>query len=159
MALALQTEKWMESFTAKDYENSADNLFKEQPFILSMIVGYYFDLPQHQHSEIVRFYILIWGYYKRKGNLKKIKITEQDFDKVQNRHVKMLKYLESETDQKEIDKIHLNDLKNVKSIGLFSLILTRFTQSSVLSELEKRKQAILLIGIKSTIECLDAISK
>jgi hypothetical protein len=134
-----------------------DEVCKWQPFFFSVILDYRHDLTPHQHNEMIKLYLLIWEYFKTKKNVFDQKITQEEFEKLQNRNIQMLKYVSGEKNQLEIMKIYAKDLENIKSKELFAVIAMRYLDTPVLYNLEEKSKAILLIGLKCFIECFEAI--
>jgi len=141
-----------------DYVNSvSDDIFKRQPFFLAVLLGHRFDVSETELEEIMKIYFLIWDYFKLNNKIPTKKITEQNFVKVQNRHVQMLKYGEGEPKEKDKMNVYANDLQNLKSKSLLAAILYRFKNRPVLINMGEEKKSFILIGIKSSIECFETL--
>ena len=136
-----------------EYVNEiSDETFKQQPFFLTVLLGYHLDTSPEELEEIMKIYFLIWEYFKQNKNIPKKRVTETYFDKIQNRNIQMLKYVEGEHEEDERLKIYSNDLQNLKSKALFTAILYRYINRPVLKKMGKEKKGIILVGIKSFIE-------
>jgi len=141
-----------------EYVNEiSDEIFKYQPFFVTVLVGYHIDVSPEELEEIMKIYFLIWEYFKQNKNVKTKKVTEAFFENILNRNIQMLKYVDGETEQHEIQKIYVNDLQRLKSKALFAEIFHRFNSRPVLLKMEKPLNAIILLGIKSFIECFETI--
>jgi hypothetical protein len=42
-----------------------------QPFLLSLLLGYQYDLNTRELDEIIKLHLIIWEYFKDKWNIKK----------------------------------------------------------------------------------------
>jgi hypothetical protein len=105
----------------------------------------------------MKIYFLIWEYFKQNKKIPTKKITESDFEKIQNRNIKMLQYTQGELEPNGTLKIYSNDLQNLKSKALLAAILFNFNNKPVLSKMQTGKKGIILVGIKSFIECFETI--
>ena len=54
-------------------------------------------------------------------------------------------------------KIYASDLSNLKSKALYAAVVKRYNEREVLLKMDVRKRGLILIGIKSFIECFDTI--
>ena len=132
-------------------------VYKKQPFLLSLLLGYTMDLERDELDEIMKVIFMIWEYFKDNTNIQKHKVTEQQFEKIQLRNIHMLKYFEGETDQFEQNKILESDIGHLSSKALLTLVLFRFNEREVLVRMNIKTKGIILIGMKTLIECFDEI--
>jgi len=141
-----------------EYINSvSDEIFNTQPFFLTVLLGYRFDITKKELEEIMIIYFLIWEYFKIKKKLPIKKITEMDFEEIQNRNIQMLKYSVGELSLNDKLKVYSNDLKYFKSKSLLAAIIYKFQNRSILIKMDENNKNSILIGIKSFIECFEAI--
>ena len=141
-----------------DYVNSvSDDIYKRQPFVLSVLLGYHSDVTPLELEEIMKSYFLIWEYFKDNKNVQTKKITKKLFEKIHDRNISMLKYAEGESSGQQTI-IYINDLQNLKSKALMAAILFRFNNQPNLSDLEVEMKGMILIGFKTFIECFEIIS-
>lgn len=141
-----------------EYINSVSaEIFNLQPFFLTVLLGYRFDVTEKELDEIMTIYFLIWEYFKINKTLPIKKITEVDFEKTQIRNIQMLKYSEGESSNDDRMKVYSNDLKYLKSKSLLGAIIYKFNNSPILIKMNETKKNIILIGIKSFIECFETI--
>lgn len=132
-----------------------DEIFKKQPFMLSMMLGYNLDTTPRELEEILKIYFLIWEYFKKYKKQDTKKITKKQYLKVETRHIKMLQYLEGENDEKEKKDIYANDIENMQSKALLTAVIVRFNVRPVMLNMSLRMRGIIFIGIKSCIECFE----
>jgi hypothetical protein len=128
-----------------------------QPFLLSILLGYRFDLKPEEHGEIIKIGLLIWEYFRENKNIRNKKLTEQHFERIQKRNLGMLKYLEGESDPAELLNITAIDLEYLKSKALLSGIFYRFDTQPIFMKIDSGTRGTILIGMKSIIECLEEI--
>ncbi len=69
----------------------------------------------------------------------------------------MFQYAEGEPEINDRLKIYSRDLHNLKSPALLTAVLFRCNNRPVLSKMDEKKKGIILIGIKSFIECFETI--
>lgn len=141
-----------------DYVNSiSDEIFRCQPFFLTVLLGHRIDVSMEELDEIIKIYILVWEYFRLKPNIQTKKLTEPNFNKILKKNIKMIKYSEGES--KEIDKLEIFafDLQNLKSKSLITSVFFRFKERPTLLNMDIQKKGSIMIGIKSFIECFEAI--
>lgn len=142
----------------KEYvDKESDIIFKKQPFLISLLLGYHDDLKELELEEIMRIIFLIWEFFKYHNQINQTKISESQFSRIQQRNIYMLKYYEGEQGQKASMELISNDLKNLKSKSLFGGIVFQFFEKTPLLEMEIEDRGIILIGLKSLIECFEEI--
>jgi hypothetical protein len=133
----------------------SDEIFQRQPFFLTVLLGYRLDVTTEELEEIMKIYFLVWEYFKVKKKVPTKKVTEADFEKVQSRHIEMLKYAEGESDQKEISNVYAHDLEKIVSKSLLTVVLFRYNTRPVLIKMDEQSKGVILVGIKSFIECFE----
>jgi hypothetical protein len=141
-----------------DYVNSvSDELFKRQPYFLNILLGHRADLSLVELEEIMKIYFLVWEYFKLNQNLKTKQVTEAYFNKVQDKNIQMLRYAADEPKEKDKLEIYSFDLQSINSKSLLTAIFMRFNERPNLLNLNYEKKAVIMIGIKSFIECFETI--
>ncbi|SEG50895.1 hypothetical protein [Algoriphagus boritolerans] len=135
-----------------------DELYQYQPFILSLIMGYQPDLNQSEFEEVAQVYLIIWEFFKGKNNVKKKKLTINRYEEIEKNNIHFFRYLEL-SDKKDRDFASTNDLQNQASKALLAVIFQRFTSRPILLGMNQDHRAIILVGLKSTIEGLEEITK
>ena len=134
-----------------------DEMNQYQPFLLSILLGYRFDLKPEEHGEIIKIGLLIWEYFRENKNIRNKKLTEQHFERILKRNLEMLKYLEGESDPAELLNITGSDLDHLKSKALLSGTFYRFDTQPILMKMDSGTKGTILIGMKSIIEFFEEI--
>lgn len=147
----------IDNLSSEDVNILSDEIFKQQPFFLTVLLGYRLDVTSEEFEEIMKIYFLIWIYFRSKKNVQTKPVTENYFEKIQDRHIKMLKYVEDETAENDKINIYSNDLANIKSKTLLTVVLYRYNSRQTLIKMNKKSKGIIFIGIKSFIECFETI--
>lgn len=163
------------TFTAKDYsetselaglirkidtsdaeyvERISDEIFKYQPFFLTVVLGYRMDISSQELEEMMRIYLLVWEYFKSNKNLPKKKVTQTQFEEVQRRNMYMLHYSEGESEESR-DKIYTDELQNLNSKSLWAAVHFRYNTRPVLVNIDSEIKGIILIDILSFIQCFE----
>ena len=141
-----------------DYVNSiSDEIFRCQPFFLTVLLGHRIDVSMEELEEIMKIYFLVWAFFRLKPKVQTIKLTESNFNKILNRNIKMLKYSEGESKERDKLEIFAYDLHNLKSKSLMASIFLRFDERPMLLKMDIQKKGSIMIGIKSFIECFEKI--
>lgn len=153
-----QLIKKIELIDEKYINQETDIISQKQPFLISLILGYRFDLNLHELEEIVKIIFIIWEYFKNFEQIHKIKVSEKQFEKIQQRNIHMLKYFEGENGENAQYNLVKSDLRHLHSKALLTGIFFQFNHKKSLIEMDNEEKGILLIGMKSLIECFDEIN-
>jgi hypothetical protein len=136
-----------------DYiDSESDKIYKNQPFLLSLILGYRLDLKPNELDEIIKIIFMIWEYFKNKVNKA---INEEQFETVHRNTAYFYKYLEEENVEIEKSNLIENDINSIKSKSLLAALLYRFRSQKTLIEMNEETRGILIIGMKSLIFCFE----
>ena len=146
--------KDIESIDPIAAEKMLDEIFMSQPFLISLLLGYRLDLIKEELDEITKILFVIWRFFNQ-ANVQSRKITAESFEKLQLRNIQMIKFLEGE--EKAVDRYATisSDLSQLKSKALFSVVFLRFDTRESLQKLEISKKGMVLLGLKSLIECFE----
>lgn len=142
----------------EEYVNKeSDIISQKQPFLISLLLGYRFDLKELELEEIMKIIFLVWEYFKNSYQVEKTKISESQFERIQQRNIHMLQYFEGEQGQSAKLELIASDLGHLKSKSLFTGIIFQFNQKATLLGTKNETRGIILIGLKSLIECFEEI--
>jgi len=142
------------------YANSElDIIFQQQPFLISLILGYKIDLKAEEQEEMIKIIFIIWEYFKHSKVVNRIKISQSIFEKIQLRNTHLLKYLEGAPGQEEKSKVVASDLAHLNSKALLSGLFLRFNTQIDLNTMNAETKGILMLGMKSLVECFEEIEK
>lgn len=140
------------------FHQVSDEIYKYQPFFLTVLLGYRLDISLDELDEIMNIYFLTWEYFKANKNLRIRKVIKSDFENIQRKNVQMLKYSEGEPTPNEMNLVFTNDLQNLKSKALFGAIILKALENPILSAMDMKMKGYILIDIKSFIECFESIA-
>lgn len=143
----------------KTLEQVTDEIYRHQPFLISLFMGYKDDVDMLQLDEVLRVLIIIWLFFKEHENVKSSKITVNTFEARQMKNVRFLKYLDGEPSKQDQDNIIDANLGALESKALFTAVLFKFKEGPALKKLHPEPSGIMLLGMKSLIECFEDISK
>jgi len=149
--------KRIDHIDARCADTVSDEIFQRQPFFLSVLLGYHFDVSKEELEEIIKVYFLIWEYFRSNPNVQKKQVTQDYFEKIQAKNIEMLKYSMGEPDERAKGKVYSYDLQKIKSKSLWTAVLFRFDNRSVLQKMNTEIKGMILIGMKSYIECFEAL--
>ncbi len=153
-----QLIKKIELIDEKYVNEESDIISEKQPFLISLILGYRFDLKPLELEEIMKVIFLIWEFFKKYPQTEIAKITETQFMRIQQRNVYMLKYFEGEQSSNSKLEVISADLENLYSKSLFTGVIFQFNQKVELLNMNNEKRGIILVGLKSLIECFEEIT-
>jgi hypothetical protein len=140
-----------------EYVNTISaEIYDRQPFFLTVLLGYRFDVLPEELDEIMRIYFLIWEYFKKDPNIQKKKVGEENFNIIQRRHIQMFKYAGGESEDAKL-LLYSDDWNSLRSKALVAAIIFQFTERPVLTKMNVERKAIILVGIKSFIECFEGL--
>ena len=108
-------------------------------------------------EEIIKIYLLIWEYFKNNPKVQRVKITEKSFVDRCLKNAHMFNYVEGEQDNQIKKEIYTNDLLRIKSKTLLAMTLLRFDTRPILLEMNSEIKVMIMVGIKSFIECFEAL--
>lgn len=157
MAIAADILKKIDTLENSDLETIWEEMYNQQPFFLSLLLGYEFDVTKAEHEELIKIYLLIWKYFKALKRIPQKKITQKFYEKNQRKTLNMLKYSEGEPNQQAQREIYFNDFMNIKSKSLWACIFYIFQKQAVLSKMTEKKKGDIMIGLKSLIVALETI--
>lgn len=150
--------KFCDTADLKTLEQVADQIYRYQPFVISIFLGYKDEVDIYQHDEILRILIIIWSFFKDRKNVKSTQITEKQFEARQRKNVAFLKYLQGEPRQAQ-PQTTADNLGALKSKALFTAVLFKLKEGPALKEVDAELSPIILLGMKSLIESFEELSK
>ncbi len=153
-----QLIKKIELIDEKYVNEESDIISQKQPFLISLILGYRFDLKPFELEEIMKVLFLIWEFFNKHRQTEIAKITESQFIRIQQRNIHMLKYFEGEQSRKSKLEVISADLENLNSKALFTGVIFQFNQKVALLNMKNETRGIILVGLKSLIECFEEIT-
>lgn len=152
-----QLIKKIELIDEKYVNRESDIIYQKQPFLISLMLGYRFDLKELELEEIMKIIFLIWEFFKNNSQIQQTKVSESQFMKIEKRNIYMLKYFEGEQGKNAKMEFISNNLENLKSKSLFAGIIFQFNEKTALLNMKNETRGIVLVGLKSLIECFEEI--
>ncbi len=145
----------MEVIDANYVNSEMEIIFKKQPFFISLIMGYQLDSSPAELEELMKVILIIWEYFKTDQKFEYKKVTQEQFEKMQERNIELLKYIEGENSIKEKDLVMEYDVSHIKSKGLLTGIHFCLNTKSGFKGISPVRRGMLLIGMKALIECME----
>lgn len=142
----------IEQIDGKYVNKESDLISKKQPFLISLLLGYRFDVKKLELEELMKIIFLIWEYFKTSPQIGKTKISKSQFERIQKRNVHMLKYFQGEQGQSAQLELIASNLEHLKSKVLFSEVIIQFNKKDALLNMNGETKGIILVGLKSLIE-------
>jgi len=155
--LVAQLIKKIELIDEKYVNEASDIISQKQPFLISLILGYRFDLKENELEEIMKIIFLIWEFFKNHSQIEQIKVSESQFMRIQQRNIHMLKYFEGEQGKNAKMEFISTDLENFNSKSLLTGIIFQFNEKIALLDMQNETRGIILVGLKSLIDCFEEI--
>jgi len=141
------------------FDSESDVIHKRQPFLISLIMSYHRDLKPDVFEEMAKVVFIVWEYFKLRNKIKRKKITQTQFEKIELRNFQMLKYLEGESDALERLKVIDSDFDHLNSKTLFAGIRLIFDTRDTFVKMETHDKGFLLLDMKCLIECFEKIER
>jgi hypothetical protein len=148
---------FVDQMDISSFDKESDVLYQKQPFFLSLILGYNFDINKAELGEVIKVIYIIWEYFKGHEKAMKIQVTKQQYERIMARNAHMLKYMEGEPMAKQKSATIGSDLDHLKSKALLTRIFFRFKTNKTLLGIQSEKAGIILIGMKTLIQCMEEI--
>ena len=147
--------KKVEKIDLQEANNISERIVKNQPFIMSLLIGYKFDVKEEALNDIMKMLFVIYLYFEKKTEINKKQINSREFEKCQNQNIQFLKYFSGE--QNSNDKLETNKqyLANLKCKNLFTGILVMSNTQKDFKRINRELKGIILIGMKTLIDCLE----
>jgi len=115
------------------------------------------DLSAEELGPLVNLYIAIWEYYKSNANVRAVPITQKTYEMVEDKNMRMLNNFEKMASDGKQDFL-VNDLNKVDSKALLAAVFLQFRENKALRSMNIQTKGMLLIGLKSVIQCFDELS-
>ena len=148
--------KKVDKIRSTEASEISDRIVKNQPFIMSMLIGYKFDVKEEELNDIMKMLFVIYLYFEKKTDVNKKQINSKEFEKYEKRNIQFLKYFSGESikgNQLETNDQYLSNL-NYKS--LFTGILFMSNTQIGLKKMKSETKGIVVLGMKTLIDCLEA---
>jgi hypothetical protein len=136
--------------------NVSDRIVKNQPFIMSLLIGYKFDVEEDQLNDVMKMLFIIYLYFENKTNIGAKKIGPKEFEKYEKRNIQFLKYFSGEQNNKSQLEVNKQYLSNLKCKSLFTGILAMANTQISLKKMNSELKGIIVMGMKTLIDCLES---
>jgi hypothetical protein len=134
-----------------------DVVYRQQPFVISLLLGYRIDLEELELEEMTKVILLIWEFFKNEQRIKQVKISEFQFERIHRRNIYMLKYFEGEIGEGAKMRLVSSDFENLRAKSLLTGVLAQFDLKAAFLDMKGETRGTVIIGLKSLIECFEEI--
>ncbi|WP_367390126.1 hypothetical protein [Lewinella sp. LCG006] len=138
-------------------EKVVDQIYTHQPFVVSLFLGYKDDVDMFQLDELLRILIVIWLFFEDHPRVKQKRITQKMFEARQKKNVTFLDYMDGEPSQSAKNQLVAENLKALHSKELWTMVFYKFKEGAALKTLDPQLSGIILIGMKSLMECFEEV--
>ncbi len=140
-----------------EYVNlESDLIYKQQPFLISLILGYRVDLETEELELVTKCIFVIWEYFKSNDTVKRIKIVDEQFDRIHERNFHLLRYFEKESKKGKLELV-TRDLEHLKAKALYASMMHMLQIQNPLANSLAKTRSVVLVGMKCLIECFEEI--
>ena len=148
--------KKVENIGLAEASGISERIVKNQPFIMSLLIGYKFDVEEDQLNDIMKMLFVIYLYYEKYGKVNKKQINSREFEKFQSRNIQFLKYFSGEQNAENELETNKQYLSNLRNKSLFTGILLMSNTQKSFKRMKEETRGIILIGMKTLIDCLES---
>ena len=138
--------------------SESDLIYKQQPFLISLILGYRVDLKPKNFELATKCIFVIWEYFKSNDAVKRIAITKEQFDRIHEKIFYLLQYFEKETNEGKVELLEF-DFGKLKSKALYAGLMGIFEDQNPSNKKDSEAIATLSVGMKCLIECFEELGK
>ncbi len=133
----------------------SERMLKNQPFMMSLLIGYKFDVEEEALNDIMKIIFVIYLYFERLKKTNKKQLNSFEFEICQSKNLQFLNYFSGEENDKNKIKINKKYLSNLRSKSLFTGVLVMATTQNGFKRMNGELRGIVLIGMKTLIDCLE----
>lgn len=134
----------------------SERVVKNQPFIMSMLIGYKYDVKGAQLDDIMKMLFVIYLFFEKYSkSINSRQIDSIQFESILTRNKHFLKYFsEEKTNQGQLE-LNKQYLSNLRAKSLFTGILVMSKTLVNFKQINADSKGIILIGMKTLIDCLE----
>ena len=150
-----RTWKEMSTMSPLNYPKLINKFSKEQPFILTYLIAVDGQQFNEDERELLLYLgVVIWMMMSR-GNNPLPKVTEKMIDDAEEKNIKMLEYLEgeTETDFYEMTDTILQDYNQPEVLRYVVEALMEDDDEDV--DIQEENIGLMMIYLKTVIDCFD----
>ncbi len=131
----------------------------KQAYFAASVMQLTGDLEPEASEDMLSLYLAVWGLFLQYPGCCETEVTQQQFERVQQRNISMFNYLEEEDDIKLFGQVVHDDHKRLKNEAIMQYVSHCFQTLPSLIQMEMNDYCVQLIGIKSFIECFEEIAE
>jgi len=148
--------KEVDKIGLKEASEISDRIVKNQPFIMSLLIGYKFDIEEEQLNDIMKMLFVIYLYFERKTDISKNQINAKEFKRFEKTNTQFLKYFSGESTRERQLETNEQYLSNLNYKSLFTGVLFMSNTQIGLKKMNAETKGIVILGMKTLIDCLEA---
>jgi len=142
-------------------ESVYTSIYENQPFILSMMMGYESNvdeevLEEEQFNAIRDMLFIIFLFFEQKTDITRKQITEAEFTNQFQLNVDFLNYLEGEEDLDAKLELTESNLSKMRFKSLYTSITFISNEDKHFQRMDDEYKAATFLEMKTLIECMEA---
>lgn len=142
--------------TNPEIEIWLEEISTRQPFLFSLYKGWQLDFTAKICSEILRFLIVIWVYYRDEKFVRRL--DAETFEAMELGEMKMIKLFEDYSDSPEGENmLDFSYGSGMPDRVLLAYVFGEVLRDSVFKHIDEYDRSIFLVGIKALIKCLHTL--
>jgi len=146
----------LEHITPKEVSEISDRIGRDQPFIISLLLGYRHDVKNEHLNDILKILFLIFLFFENKTNIKKKKVSSEEYDIILKRNFRFLEYYDGEPSESGQMELNEQYISHLRFRSLFVTIITIMNQKPSLKTMDDGLRGNIVIGMKTLIDCLES---
>lgn len=136
-------------------------IYENQPFILSLMMGYEAELDEgnidEEQFEAMRdMLFMIYLFFEQKTNIQRAQVTDQAFVDRFQLNIEFIEYLSGEEDPDKQIALSEDDLAKIHYISLYTAIMHIAHDYLSFQKLDDEFKAAVFLEMKTLIECMEA---
>ena len=148
--------KKVENLDLIEASNLSERIVKNQPFIMSLLIGYKFDVKEEELEDIMKMLFVTYLFFEESTEINKKQIDSKIFEERQTLNVKFLKYFSEDQNDENKSETNKHYLSNLRYKSLFTGLLLMSNTQKYFKSMDGELKGIIMVGMKTLIDCLES---
>lgn len=150
-----KTWKRVAGTSLQEVPETIDRMTKEQPLILAYLLAVGHDIFNQDERELLFFLGMVIWQIMSQGTTRLPKITEKTIDEVEESNLKMLEYLEGESETGFVESVEgmLENYNQREVLGYVMEALMEEPEEGCL--IREENKGLMMIYLKTVLDCFD----
>lgn len=150
-----KTWKKLGGMSPRETQKLVDLMKKEQPFILVYLMAVGNDILNQDERELLLYLGMVVWQIMSQGETPLSKITEKILDNMEKSNIKMLEYLEDESDDDFIDIVEMTIIDYSQQEVIKYVVEALMEEPDEDCMIRDKNKGIMMIYLKTVIDCFN----